>query len=68
MHALRELSVDVLTEGEFAASFLEADNALVLPTDTMKNTVYVLANRHPIESAETFGALAGRFSSNAIRR
>ncbi len=43
VHALRELSVDVLAEGDFAASFLEGDNALVLPTDTMKNTIYVLA-------------------------
>jgi urate oxidase len=61
VHTFRELSVDVLTEGEFAASFLEGDNALVLPTDTMKNTVYVLAKRHSIESPEAFGALAARF-------
>ena len=60
-HGIRELSVDVLTEGEFADSFLEGDNSLVLPTDTMKNTVYVLAKRHGIENAEAFGALAGRF-------
>ena len=61
VHSLRELSVDVLTEGDFAASFLAGDNALVLPTDTMKNTIYVLAGRHGIESAEAFGLLAGRF-------
>ena len=61
IHHFKELSVDVLVEGEFAASFLEGDNALVLPTDTMKNTVYVLAKRHSIESPEAFGALATRF-------
>ena len=61
VHTFRELSVDMLTEGAFAASFLEGDNALVLPTDTMKNTVYVLAKRHSIESPEAFGALAARF-------
>ena len=61
VHFLRELSIDVLTEGDFAASFLEGDNALVLPTDTMKNTMYVLAGRHGIESAEAFGELAGHF-------
>lgn len=61
VHALRELSIDVLTEGEFAASFLDGDNALVLPTDTMKNTLYVLARRHGIGSAEAFGELAARF-------
>ena len=61
VHSLCELSIDVLAEGEFAASFLEGDNALVLPTDTIKNTMYVLAARHGIESAEAFGELAGRF-------
>ena len=61
VHTLRELSVDVLAEGDFEASFLAGDNALVLPTDTMKNTVYVLAGRHGIESAEAFGELVGRF-------
>ena len=59
--SLRELSIDVLTEGDFAASFLQGDNAEVLPTDTMKNTIYVLAARHGIEGPEAFGALAGRF-------
>lgn len=61
VHTLRELSIDVLAEGDFAASFLAGDNALVLPTDTMKNTLYVLASRHGIESAESFGELAARF-------
>ncbi len=61
VHTVRELSVDVLVEGDFEASFLAGDNALVLPTDTMKNTLYVLAARHGIEGPERFGALAGRF-------
>ena len=59
--SLRELSIDVLAEGEFAESFLQGDNRLVLPTDTMKNTLYVLAARHGIEGAEVFGALAARY-------
>ena len=61
VQTLRELSVDVLAEGEFEASFLAGDNGLVLPTDTMKNTIYVLAARHGIEGAEAFGELAARF-------
>ena len=62
VHALRELSVDVLVEGEaFTASYAEGDNALVLPTDTMKNTIYALAGRHGIAGAEAFGELAARF-------
>lgn len=61
VHSLRELSIDVLVEGEFSASFLAGDNSAVLPTDTMKNTLYVLAARHGIAGAERFGALAGAF-------
>ena len=61
VQTLRELNVEVLVEGEFAASYLEGDNADVLPTDTMKNTLYVLAARHGIENPERFGALAGAF-------
>ena len=60
VQSLRELSVDVLVEGDFAESYTEADNASVLPTDTMKNTVYVLAARHGIAGAEAFGTLVGR--------
>ncbi len=60
VQGLRELSVDVLVEGDFADSYTGGDNALVLPTDTMKNTVYVLAARHGIEGAETFGQLVGQ--------
>lgn len=59
--SLRELGVDVLVEGDFAASFLRGDNGAVLPTDTMKNTIYVLAARHGIEGPEAFGVLAGRY-------
>ena len=61
VHTLRELNVEVLVTGDFADSFLQGDNSLVLPTDTMKNTLYVLAARHGIEGPERFGALAGQF-------
>ena len=61
VHSFRELNVEVLAEGDFDASYLAGDNADVLPTDTMKNTLYVLAARHGIENPERFGALAGAF-------
>ena len=61
VQSLRELSIDVLVEGEFGTSYTAGDNTAVLPTDTMKNTLYVLAARHGIAGAEAFGALAGRF-------
>jgi urate oxidase len=54
-HDVRELSVDVLLEGEFARSYADGDNSAVLPTDTMKNTVYVLARELNWDSAEVLG-------------
>jgi len=55
-HELLDLSVDIQLTGEFAAAHVDADNSEVLPTDTMKNTVYALAGRHGVGSVETFGA------------
>lgn len=59
-HEVVELTVKILFQGDFADSYEKADNSRVLPTDTMKNTVYVLARQHPIESIEGFGLLLAR--------
>lgn len=53
-HDLVEVSVDIVLEGDFEASYLAGDNRLVVPTDTMKNTVYALAAGHPLDSIESF--------------
>lgn len=53
-HEVRELSVAILFEGEFAAAYEDGNNANVLPTDTMKNTVYVLARQLSWDSIEIF--------------
>jgi urate oxidase len=61
-HDLKELCVDVHLEGDFSASYLQGDNRLVVPTDTMKNIVYVCAKPHALASIEGFGqALAEHF-------
>jgi urate oxidase len=61
-HELVELEVAIELTGDFAASYLTGDNALIVATDTMKNTVYALAAQHPIDAIEDFGqALAGHF-------
>jgi urate oxidase len=59
-HELRELTVDIFLEGAFEESFTKADNSLVLPTDTMKNTVYIIARKKPIVSIEEFARDLGR--------
>ena len=38
-----EWTVEVLVEGDFESCFVNGDNSKILPTDTMKNTVYSLA-------------------------
>jgi urate oxidase len=54
-HRIIDLTVAVRLEGDFAAAHVEGDNRNLLPTDTMKNTVYALAADHAIDSIETFG-------------
>jgi urate oxidase len=54
-HDLTDLNVDIQLRGDFAASYEQGDNRQVLPTDTMKNTVYALAHRQPIGEIEEFG-------------
>jgi len=64
-HDLKELCVAVQLEGDFAASYLRGDNSRVVATDTMKNTVYVLAKKHGVGALESFGeTLAGHFLDN----
>jgi urate oxidase len=61
-HELAELTVDIVLEGAFEASYLAGDNRLVVATDTMKNTVYALAASHPLDAIEAFAAtLAAHF-------
>src|SRR5262249_7054434 len=53
-HDLKELSVGVQFEGEFASSYSSGDNRSILPADTIKNTVYALAKLYAIEQIEEF--------------
>jgi urate oxidase len=45
-HTVKELEVSVSLSGDFESSFTADDNSRVIPTDTMKNTVNVLAKQH----------------------
>jgi urate oxidase len=51
---LREWAVDVLLQGDFESAFEDGDNSKILPTDTMKNTVYSLARKSSAASMEEF--------------
>ena len=45
-HDLFDLTVDVALEGDFAAAHTAGDNTGLLATDTMRKTVYALAQGH----------------------
>jgi len=61
-HHVQQYNVEILVEGEPAASsFYKGQNTFVLPTDTIKNTVYVLAKKHEFESMEEFGCIVSKY-------
>ena len=62
-HDVRDLTVAVAFEGDYDTSYTDGDNRDVLPTDTMKNTVYALAARERAGEPEAFGILLGRHFS-----
>lgn len=53
-HAMKEWNVRVLLHGNFETCFTQGDNSNILPTDTMKNTVYYLARESNAATLEEF--------------
>jgi urate oxidase len=63
-HHLRDLTVEITLEGDFEAAHVAGDNANVVATDTMKNTVYVLARDNLDGTPEAFArTVAARFAA-----
>ncbi len=61
-HEIIEMNVSVLCEGDFEAAHRLGDNRDILPTDTQKNTVYIFAKSHPLDSIESYAlALSSHF-------
>jgi urate oxidase len=56
-HSIKELEVSVILQGNFGASYTENDNSSIVATDTIKNTVQVLAFKHLGEETEPFGVV-----------
>ena len=53
-HDVDEWTVQVLLTGDFETAHTEGDNSKILPTDTMKNTVYHVARDSKALSIEEF--------------
>jgi urate oxidase len=54
-HDFREWTIEILLKGDFESCFVAGDNSKILPTDTMKNTVYSLARTSSADCMEEFG-------------
>jgi urate oxidase len=53
-HEIDDLTLSISLDGDFDAAYVEADCSSIVATDTMKNTIYVLASRHGVRSIEEF--------------
>ena len=61
-HEVRELTVQAILEGGFAAAYTAGDNAAAVATDTIKNIAYIVARENIGACAEGYaGKLAARF-------
>jgi len=60
VHSVLQFNVEILLEGPTDAAFTSADNSLIIPTDTQKNTVYVLAKTTSFACAEDFAVIVAR--------
>ena len=59
-HSVKELEVSVRLSGDFESSYTAGDNSRVILTDTMKNTVNVLAKDALGPETERFGVTLAR--------
>ncbi len=55
-----DLTLDIWLEGDFAAAYTDGDNRDVLPTDTLRGTVYALAAQEPPGEPEHFAERLGQ--------
>jgi urate oxidase len=61
VHEFNEWTVEILLHGDFDSSFTAADNSQILPTDTMKNTVYFIARRSGAATIEEYARELGDY-------
>jgi urate oxidase len=59
MHTIREIEVSAMLAGDFETSYTAGDNAKVVPTDTIKNTVNVFAHKYLADDLEGFALTVG---------
>ena len=60
VQSVHEIDAAVMLEGDFAETYLTGDNSRVVPTDTIKNTVQVLAQGRLGACLEDFALIVAR--------
>src|SRR3954447_7350891 len=60
-HTLKDIDVQALLQGDFASSYTSGDNSKVVATDTIRNTINVLARQHLCEEIEEFAITLGQY-------
>src|SRR3954464_4324726 len=60
VHELFEIDAAIQLGGDFADAYARGDNRNVIATDTIKNTVYVLAKENDFGSVEQFALILAR--------
>jgi len=67
-HTLHEYEVSVIITGNFAAAYTDGDNRQCIATDSIKNTVYVVAKENAFDTAEAFGILLANHFPNLYKQ
>jgi urate oxidase len=57
IHRIKDIEVAAILEGDFASSYTSGDNGKVVATDTIKNTINVLAKQHLGDEIERFATV-----------
>ena len=53
-HEIKDMTLGARFQGDFGSAHTAGENRKILPADTMKNTIYVLAKQYPAEAIEEF--------------
>ena len=59
VHRIKDITVATLLEGDFETSYASGDNTKVVATDTIKNTINILAKKHLGDDIEQFATTIG---------
>ncbi len=59
-HRVIQVDAQILVEGPAEKAYLNGDNSNVLPTDSVKNSVYALAKLHEFEGIEEFAVILAK--------